>query len=163
MKTLILIRHTKSDWSRTVTDKDRPIREDRKGDAINIAQQIADLDLIPQYIFCSDALRTIQTAEILCHEWNIPFDQVQLNGYIYECLVYHLHEMVQLLPNEYDRVAIVCHNPSITDFVIDYSWKFIGNMSTSSAAIIDYDINSWELVVKAKSEFKHYLQPKNLV
>jgi phosphohistidine phosphatase len=86
MKSVILIRHVKSDWSNLVEDFDRPIREDRKIDALTVATKIAKRNDIPQVVIASPAKRTQQTAKQFCRIWHFKISSMVItNKALYEC------------------------------------------------------------------------------
>ena len=64
MKKLIIIRHAKSDWSKNVSDLDRPISKRGIDDAETISDIFNSENLKPEAIYTSIAKRTIETSEI---------------------------------------------------------------------------------------------------
>jgi phosphohistidine phosphatase len=158
MKTIILVRHIKSDWSNLLHDIERPVRNDRREDALLIADVIAEKSEVPQHIFSSPALRTRQTAQCLSAGWNLS---VSISESIYECAASDILAMIKKIPKEYDHVAIVCHNPAITDFVNQYSNSYLDNMPTSGAVSITFDTDEWPSV-NGQGEMNWVLRPKEL-
>ena len=120
MKSVILIRHTKSDWSDMLPDIDRPIRADRRGDAEAIAKEIAKQGSVPEYIVCSPARRTMQTAKVLCEKWDHPYKSVVKDEALYEGIASNIMNVIREKKTKYATIAIIGHNPSITDFVNHY-------------------------------------------
>ncbi len=60
-RTVILIRHCKSDWDGSTADHDRPLSARGRRAAPRIGTFLARHDLIPDQVLCSDAVRTRQT------------------------------------------------------------------------------------------------------
>lgn len=143
MKSVILIRHVKSDWSNLVEDFDRPIREDKKDDAKSIAKLIVKSNDVPQYIITSPAKRTMHTTSIFCKEWLIDKKQVLEKASLYECTAQEILKTIQSADDSYKRIAIVCHNPAITDFVNCYSQAGIDNVPTCGALLIEFEVQRW--------------------
>ena len=161
MKSIILIRHVKSDWSGLITDFDRPIREDRKEDATLIAKEIAKKGKLPQYVLCSPAVRTLQTARLLCAQWDYPMEDITTDKSLYECSARDILTAIKKTDPKYDSIAIVCHNPAITDFVNQYSDALIDNVSTTGAVQISFDVPGWKGInVNGKANW--VLLPKEL-
>jgi phosphohistidine phosphatase len=144
MKSVILIRHVKSDWSNLLTDFDRPIREDKKEDAKSIAEMILKDNAVPQYMIASPAKRTRQTTKLFCKVWGIDKKQVEENPALYECTAQEIINAIQSADENYKRIAIVCHNPAITDFANRYSNANIDNVPTSGALLIEFDATYWK-------------------
>ena len=161
MKSVILIRHTKSDWSNLLEDFDRPIRQDRKTDTVLIAKEIAEKGTLPQQIISSPAVRTLQTAELLCGEWKYLFKDIIKDKSLYECEARDIVTAIQKVDEKYDVIAIVCHNPAITVFVNQYSNASIDNVPTTGAIRVDFDVEHWK-DIKAEGKAKWFLRPKEL-
>jgi phosphohistidine phosphatase len=161
MKSVILIRHVKSDWSNLLADFDRPIREDKKEDALQIAKEIPRKGSLPDLIVSSPAVRTLQTAKFFCGKWKYPFEKVLQKKSLYECLAKDILTVINKAEDKYDSIAIICHNPAITDFARQYSDAYIDNIPTTGAVRIDFDVKHWK-EIKDKGKLKWFLSPKEL-
>jgi phosphohistidine phosphatase len=161
MKSIILIRHVKSDWSNLVPDFDRPVREDRKEDALLIAKEIANKGKLPQYVISSPALRTMQTAKLICTKWEYLPEQIAPDKLLYECTARDILALIKRADQKYNSIAIVCHNPAITDFVNQYSDVHIDNVPTTGAIQITFDTKDWK-GINDKGKADWVLQPKQL-
>jgi phosphohistidine phosphatase len=62
-RTLLLLRHAKSDWPDGVADVDRPLTERGRRDAVAVGRQLTEWDLQLDLVLCSSAVRTRQTWE----------------------------------------------------------------------------------------------------
>ena len=134
MKSALLIRHTKSDWNSMPEDFDRPIRENRKDDARVIAKEIHKRGFKPDHIGASPAKRTLQTAKIMDH--------------------------LKSLDKKIKNAVVICHNPSITDFVNRYSDTMIDNMPTTGAVLITFDSADWPSIKDGRLQW--FLKHKEL-
>jgi phosphohistidine phosphatase len=161
MKFVILIRHVKSDWSNWLPDFDRPVRDDRKKDALRIAREIAKKNTVPTYIISSPAKRTMQTAKLFCKEWGLPFKDVVKEKPLYEGTAKEILAAIHSADEKYSSIAIVCHNPAITDFARQYSEVAIDNVPTSGAIGITFDVSHWQ-DIKDKGKAKWSFRPKEL-
>ena len=160
MKSIILIRHVKSDWSNLLPDFDRPVRDDRKEDATLIAKEIANKGKLPQYVISSPAIRALQTAKLLCTKWDYPHKQIATDKSLYECMARDIMALIKKTGQKYDRIAIVCHNPAITDFVNQYSDTNVDNVPTTGAVQITFNTSDWKGINKGKVDW--ILRPKEL-
>lgn len=65
MKTLLVMRHAKSDWNAEFgADHDRPLNRRGMAAARNIGRLVSELDLIPDLVITSTAVRARTTAEL---------------------------------------------------------------------------------------------------
>lgn len=161
MKSVTLIRHVKSDWSNFVEDFDRPVREDRKDDAKIIAKEIAKKGASPQCVICSTALRTMQTAKLLCTEWGFPVQNIITDKSLYECTASDILDVIRAVDDKYSNIAVVCHNPAITVFTNQYSTASVDNMPTTGAVNISFETDDWQsILLKGKANW--ILRPKEL-
>jgi phosphohistidine phosphatase len=161
MKNVIVVRHSKSDWSNIIPDFDRPVREDRRADAVLIAEEISNKGAIPQCVIASPAKRTWQTAKILCKTWGIKTKNILANEPLYEGQAKDILAAIHAASAEYHTIAIICHNPSITDFVNQYADIYIPNIPTTGAVCIGFDVNRWEDIA-GKGKVAWFLRPKGL-
>lgn len=109
-RTLILIRHCKSDWDGSTEDHDRPLSARGHHSAPRIGAFLAQNGFVPDLALCSDALRTRQTwAGIADHLPDAPSATLNPALYLAEPEV-----MLQtLLATTAPTVAMIAHNPGI--------------------------------------------------
>lgn len=63
---LILVRHAKSGWDNTYADDHaRTLADSGKTDALALGKWLADSEMIPDLIVTSDAMRALQTAQLI--------------------------------------------------------------------------------------------------
>ena len=161
MKTVILIRHVKSDWSNLLNDFDRPIREDKKEDALQIAKEIDKKSAVPELIISSPAVRTLQTTKLFCGKWEYPFKKVLQNKSLYECTAKDILAVINKADDNCDSIAIICHNPAITDFVNQYSDSSVDNVPTTGAIKITFEAKHWK-DINGDGKVNWFLYPKGL-
>ena len=161
MKSVIIVRHSKSDWSNVLSDFERPVRADRRADALLIAKEIAKKDCKPEHIISSPATRTYQTAETLAAHWGYAADDITTDSSLYECAAKDILTVIKNAHPDHDTIAIVCHNPAITDFVNTHSDSYLANVPTTGAIHITFDTDNWK-DVKGKGKTMWILRPKEL-
>src|SRR6478609_9785737 len=102
-KTLILIRHAKSDWSDGgEKDFDRGLNQRGNMDAPRMGGKLKEMGIMPDLIVSSPALRTTLTTEYICEQINYPFDKVDFQEDIYEASVRTLLKVVNELNDKYN-------------------------------------------------------------
>ena len=68
-------------------------------------------------IICSAALRTIQTANIIGKALSIPDANIIYSDKLYQADANTIEQVVQSLRDENNSIAVIAHNPGITDYV----------------------------------------------
>ena len=109
---LMLLRHAKSSWTKSCDDFDRNITEKGKSAAEQIGLWLKSHQL-PDYIICSPARRTRETAEIVCHQLGISTANIRLEPQLYEADLADILSIIASCPPNSRHVLLVGHNPSI--------------------------------------------------
>ena len=134
---VVLIRHIKSDWSNSVSDFDRPIRNDRKTDAKRISDALKAIGIAPEKIIASPAKRTRQTALLFANAFHYSSSNIEYAAPLYESTSEELFAFIQGLDKAFTCVFIICHNPSVTDFINSYTNGKIDHVPTCGCAVLD--------------------------
>jgi len=112
MKTLHLLRHTKSDWSGTsIDDFARPLSQRGKRARKVIARHVAGWQI--DLVVCSPAARTRATAKPLIDVLDCP---VRYDETMYAADADDLLVIARRLPESTSSVMFVGHNPSMEEF-----------------------------------------------
>ena len=160
---LILIRHTKSSWSNlSVSDFDRPLKNDRVDDAKNMAKKLKELQLQPGLIICSPALRTRQTAEYFCDILKYDNCKIQFEKSIYESTVEEILAVIRATDANVKTLVIIAHNPSITNFVNNFLLKKIDELPTTGVVWFEFENPDWDIYGTTPCKLRYYLTPKTI-
>lgn len=148
MKTLILVRHTKSDWGyEFLKDIDRPLNERGYRDAYQQSKWIKDNLAVPKIIVSSPAIRAISTALIFARTLNYDEQKILIKHGIYDATTDDFLSNIHSLSNDIDSAMIFGHNPTITNLTNLISKdKFFDNIPTSGIIILKFEIDKWNLV-----------------
>jgi len=162
MKTILAVRHAKSDWGTPFEkDFDRPLNERGKSDAPRMAQRIAEKNCVPDLIISSTANRALSTARLMAKEWNFPMDRFIQEPELYHASPETIHRCLKKhIQDSHQRVMFVCHNPGITEFVNAFSNLRTDNVPTCGVSAIQW--NSWNQMEKQSGQILFYDYPKNL-
>ena len=156
MKKLLLIRHAKAEKDTTVKDIDRPLKYIGIQDAGFMADRLKDNSIIPQHIITSPALRTKTTAEIFADQLSLP--EPVIDRSIYEASQQTLLGVINKLPNKYDFIALVGHNPGIA-YILHYLTGQIKDVHTSTVAVVDFDTDDWAAVSGETGKLAYFSSP----
>lgn len=161
MKTLIMVRHAKSDWgNETVTDLCRPLNARGYADAQILARQLLQRVGQPQLWLTSPAIRAYSTALIFAEAYNFDPEKLVIQKRIYEATIRTLAGIIEALPDDADQVILFGHNPGFTKFFNEYSDAFADNIPTCGITSISNDVKSWTNFLDSKGKNDFYLYPK---
>jgi phosphohistidine phosphatase len=120
-----------------------------------------DLNLIPDEIICSTAVRARKTIAGLLE--NLPFDdQVIYTRDLYHADVDTMLEQLHPLPGGVEIAMLVGHNPGMDDF-LEVVCDEPEHMPTAAIAEIEFDISRWdELRGDTPGELKNLWGPKEI-
>ncbi len=162
-RTLILIRHTKSNWGDfSEPDFDRPIKKDRIDDAKNMAVKLKELGVEPDLIICSPAKRTRQTVEYFCDKLKYDYDKIQFDKRIYESTAEDVLGVVRETDPGIKTLVVVGHNPSLTHLANMFAENSIDEVPTTGVVWLEFAIKSWEIYRLTPCKLKAFLTPKTI-
>jgi phosphohistidine phosphatase len=160
-KQLLLIRHAKSDWGNVgLRDFDRPLNKRGRNNAPEMAARLVKLQIIPELIVSSPALRAITTARFFADAWQIPSNKIQQEPSIYEAGIKSLMVVINNLPNEFNRIALFGHNPGLTDLT-NYFDGHLDNMPTCSVVLLEFPFDDWAMLSAATGKVRLFDYPKS--
>lgn len=111
---LLLMRHAKSDWNHpSLIDFDRPLNKRGQASAPKVGHWLRSRNLLPDRVISSPAVRTRQTANLVCAELGFSFDDVQWDMRIYEATLADLLTVLADIPEHTKRVLLIGHNPGL--------------------------------------------------
>jgi phosphohistidine phosphatase len=148
MRTLIVVRHGKSDWASDEPDRERPLAKcghrRMPESAAWIAAHHPDVDLA----VVSPAVRAQQTWEIVAdalastssttEAGSTTSTEVLTDERVYAAYGRELAGIVRSLPASATTVALVGHNPGLEELVADLTGASI-ELPTSAVAVIGFD------------------------
>jgi phosphohistidine phosphatase len=133
-RTLVLVRHAKSDWSHGLPDRERTLAPRGRRQAPEAGRWIHDhLDPLDLAVV-SPAARARSTWELVVAE--LGDVETRLDDRVYAASADELLEVVQELPDRARTVALVGHNPGLEDLLelLTGEWEV---MPTSAVAVLE--------------------------
>jgi phosphohistidine phosphatase len=163
VKTLLIIRHAKSDQSFFGNDFERPLNDRGKKDAPVIAKKLLDRSIAIDAFVASPAKRAKQTAELFCDTYKKNEEDIIFISALYHAPADVFYEVIKQLDDGFNTVAIFAHNPGISYFVNGLVPDVrIDNMPTCAVFAIQAAISCWKDFKKEKKEFLFFDYPKNI-
>jgi phosphohistidine phosphatase len=147
MRQLTLIRHAKSSWKdATLKDFERPLNKRGRHNAPLMGGVIQRSGLSFDRMVSSPAERAITTARLIAAELGYPEQQIQTLDELYDASAEQLLRCVQGLDDSWRSVAVVAHNPGLTQLCNDLSGAGIDNLPTCAVAVIEFELDTWQAV-----------------
>lgn len=162
MKTLVLIRHAKSSWKdKNLKDMERPLKKRGTKDAGVMGKVLKDMQLVPELILTSPAVRARETARLLAREYNIDINQLVLEPMLYLESKAKLLKVINTIDDKFNTVFLISHNPGLTDLANTLSGESIENIPTSGVFALQFDVSSWAEADKGNARKTIFEVPKN--
>lgn len=162
MKTLLIIRHAKSETSFTLNDFDRNLNERGKKDAPEMAERLLEKKIDIDLFISSSAKRAKRTAELFCEAYKKKEKKIQFVPALYHASLEAFYSAIEEADDKHDTVAVFSHNPGITAFVNELvPGKTIDNLPTSGIYAVRINTTHWKDLKVAQKDFLFFDYPKN--
>jgi phosphohistidine phosphatase len=163
MKTLLIMRHAKSDWSYDdLSDFDRPLNERGKDAAPKVGKELKKLGITPDLIISSPANRAKTTA-ILFSENNDYKNEIVFSEDFY---FGHYSDIAEIIKNTDEKIStlmIIGHNPIWEKITTYLSEKEVYiEMQTATVYIMVANIEKWKDIDRGTFEIKTIIRPKDI-
>jgi len=163
MKTIFIVRHAKSSWNTTdIPDEQRPLMEKGKKRTKKVIDYLLTNNIKVDYIISSHAVRAHETAKIFAHALKYPPENIKIDSQIYHADGDALLNQFYDLPERFNTVMIVGHNPALTDFANLFLESPIENLPTSGVVSISFETDHWDKVPVASRKTNFILFPKEM-
>ncbi|ALX65798.1 SixA phosphatase family protein [Microbacterium sp. XT11] len=158
MKTLLLARHAKSDWSLSgVGDHERPLNRRGRRDAPVMATRLVDDGLALDHLVSSSATRARSTAEAYAAAFRLSVVEEPL---LYAASARSILAIAAALPDESEVAMLVGHNPGMSDAVLELTGSSVG-MPTCAVAECAVDIGSWAELIEGSGRMLRLRTPRD--
>lgn len=161
MRILYLLRHAKSSWNDAkLRDFDRPLKKRGREAAEQVGKRLAAEKLSNPVIFCSPAVRTRQTAEIVLKSAKLMVEP-RFDERIYEASLRELIQVVSEISDDKEVAIMIGHNPGFEELLSFLSGKH-RTMPTCALAKIKFGDVSWKDVRAGEGGLEWFIAPKEL-
>lgn len=143
-KNLLLIRHADAEHDIKRSDFERQLSAVGEQESAIMSQRLLNYGAVtPELILCSPARRTIQTGKIFSENKVLLFSNIQPENMIYEASIGTLLSLINHIENKYRSVALIGHNPGLSEIIEYLSDSFVGNIPTSGIVHLKFDVEDW--------------------
>lgn len=141
MKRLVIMRHGEADNSSY--DYKRNLTQVGVEQVVEKSRLLQSNKFIPDMMFVSSAVRTMQTAQVLKEQWNKE-EIITVDKYgLYLCSSQYMEELLYEVPDAVDTLMIVAHNPGMSD-LYDRMSSLRKAYPTSGVAVFEFDVERWD-------------------
>jgi phosphohistidine phosphatase len=134
-RTLVLMRHAKSDYPDDTPDHDRPLAKRGRRDAPRIGTWLSENGYVPDLVVCSTAERTRQTWDLVAGQLRAVPD-VRYEPRVYEASTLGLLMLIRELPEDAGTAMFVGHNPAIGELAAGLSGGHAVSFPTAAVAVV---------------------------
>lgn len=137
MRTLLLLRHAKSDWSADYSgDHDRPLNSRGLRDAPRVGEILTERGLIPDLVISSTAVRARTTAELAMTAGGWPAD-LELDESLYASSPSQVLALIDSAP-DVETLMLVGHQPTWSAVTQHLTGEWV-DIKTATTAHIEAD------------------------
>jgi phosphohistidine phosphatase len=162
MRTLLVMRHAKSDWGASFSsDHERPLARRGVKAAKKMGRFLTEIGVIPDLVLSSTAVRAMSTAELAAEagEWGC---EIIARRDLYASAPERVLDAIGEIDDGIDRLLIAGHEPTWSTVV---TWLIGGGrvrMPTAAVACLDLAHGNWIDLAPATCELRWLVTPKTL-
>lgn len=165
MLRLTLIRHANAEWKdANIPDFDRPLNKRGLTEAEGLGNVLLEARLVPELVLASTAKRTQQTAEIVGRLLGVAVRRVKPVEQLYLARAEVILSLAQATGPKVHHLAIVGHNPGISELARDLAGEQtrVLELSTACACTLTFTATSWADINGPATEAVRYEPPAKL-
>ena len=160
MKSLLVMRHAKSDWSDgRQEDFDRPLNKRGRKDVRRVGRFLS-VCAFPDLVLASAAVRAQETAVRLVKELD-DAPQLVLDGRLYLSDPPTLAAVLSSAAGDADTVVVIAHNPGMENWVTQLTGATL-HFPTAAVAHVELDIPDWQALDQQQGHLQWLVTPKLL-
>jgi phosphohistidine phosphatase len=145
-RTLVVVRHAKSDWDTAAPDHERPINARGRREAPQLGRRLDEAGLRPALVLCSSATRAQQTWQLASSVWAEP-PPVRVDDRLYDASRSEVLAVVNRTSDDVTVLAVVGHEPTSSALVSVLAGSadpaaaavLAGGLKTACAAVLTFD------------------------
>lgn len=161
IKTLILIRHAKSEWGNPfLSDFDRPLNARGKKNALRMGEVLSRRKIHPDLILSSPALRAKTTAIEISDKLSYPADSIRYEPLLYASEIERIFSVIRAISKDINTLLVFGHNPEFTECANALCKCEIDNIPTCGVVAMQLNVDSWENIGFNSAKLLFFDTPK---
>ena len=163
MKTLLVLRHAKTQSDAPAGDHARELTERGHRDAAAMGTYIYNRTGTPDAIITSDATRARQTAEIVATAVDFAAP-LTVEPRIYAAGLDTLLSALRRIPDEVSSAIIIGHNPGFEELAEALAGQHDPgiHLPTSGLALFEFDVEGWDAVRAGTGRLREVATPRTI-
>jgi phosphohistidine phosphatase len=170
MRTLLLLRHSKSSWQNAgLADLDRPLAPRGRRTAPLMARQMVEKGWVPDLVLCSQALRVRETWQLMAPLLGAKIPCKILRT-LYPGAPSRLLMSIHRAADEARTLLLIGHNPGLAALATDLCGsgpdkalaQLRAKFPTGALAVIGFDIERWSDLASGGGRLEAFVRPKDL-
>ncbi|MDX1434586.1 MAG: histidine phosphatase family protein [Gammaproteobacteria bacterium] len=163
MPLLTLVRHAKSSWDfPELDDFARPLNRRGLADCDKMRKHLRERLPAPDRVLTSDAARALQTCQVLVEVFALDAGAVRRVHALYLAPAETVLELLDEHAADSADVAVVAHNPGLTDLYNRLLPEPIENLPTFAVARIEVPGGGWSKLPAGAGKLRDYFAPKTV-
>lgn len=167
MRRLILFRHASADRAAPgAADRERPLSERGRADAIRVGAYLARHSLIPKHVMVSPALRTRDTWKLAVAGLAAPVP-AQPREPLYDATAAAIIDVIKTTPAGAGTLLIVGHNPGLHEAALlliasgnqDLRERLREDLPAAGLAVITFAIDNWQGLRPHSGRLERFVTP----
>ncbi|HEX8299155.1 MAG TPA: histidine phosphatase family protein [Rubricoccaceae bacterium] len=161
MKTILLFRHAKSDWTSDTPDIERPLAERGRKAAVKMGRLIAASGAAPERVLASSAVRTRETARLAAEAgfWKAT---ERITDALYEATPEAVLAEIQSEPDEAATLVVIGHEPTTSRLAALLVGGGTFEVKTASVLRIDVPVVRWADIGAGRGALVWAIAPETL-
>ncbi|MBN1153788.1 histidine phosphatase family protein [candidate division KSB1 bacterium] len=160
MKRLILVRHAKSSWQNPdLEDIDRPLKKRGERDAPMMGQRLRSLQIKPDLLISSPAVRAMTTAQMIAEQIGYPVRKIATERSLYGSGWNEIMNTLTHTDDEFNEIMLFGHNPDFTTLASRLC-AFSETIPTCGVVCIDLNVASWKHIEEGCGKLAFFDYPK---
>jgi len=161
VKSLILLRHGKSDRPAGMADHERPLAQRGRRAAEAMGRFVAAAGQVPDVAATSTAVRARDTLRIACEagRWSC---RVREDPALYDALPGAVLGVVRAEDAGTERLLLVGHEPTLSETLALLVGGGSLRFPTAAALLVELDVGAWDEVAPGTGELAWLLPPRLL-
>ena len=160
MKTLLIMRHAKSDYPPDVrSDFDRPLNEQGRKDVPLVGKLLKNFGPQPDAVSASPALRARQTVEGLATTLSLPTNVLSFHESLYLALPQTLAQAAATFPDSVQTGLLIAHNPGLEEWVSQLTGARV-ELQPAGLVAIQLGCFSWTEIEQIYGQLLYFISPR---
>ncbi len=143
MKTLIILRHSKTEKTNPAGDQARELTKPGRRWATEAGREIFEASGMPDLLVTSNAIRAVQTGDLAAEAMQFTGER-RVIPEVYGATENELVQVIQGFPDGFEKIVLVGHNPGLEELADRFRGaKSTDHLPTAGWMVVELNIEQW--------------------